>query len=147
MGCQSGPLIKESAGRFPGLFSWFGKGVERPLKLKSMIRNCDYCGKEYKADPRNLKRGWGLCCSKSCAAHKREKSKPGYNSERVKRNNVRRENWNENYPNRGYRRTSEGYKVIDGVAYNEYGEPMYDIGIAGEYDPADDEYWNSKDFD
>lgn len=33
-----------------------------------MKRNCDFCGKEYEADNRNLKRGWGLCCSKSCAA-------------------------------------------------------------------------------
>ena len=37
-----------------------------------VIRKCDVCGKEYKADTRNLKRGWGLCCSKSCAAKKRE---------------------------------------------------------------------------
>lgn len=36
-------------------------------------RKCDNCGKEYNADSRNLKRGWGLCCSKSCAAKKREK--------------------------------------------------------------------------
>lgn len=59
-------------------------------------RNCDNCGKEYNADTRNLKRGWGKCCSKSCAAQLREKSKPGYNPERVKRNNIRRANWVEN---------------------------------------------------
>mgnify|MGYP005888001585 FL=1 len=41
-----------------------------------------------------MKRGWGLCCSKSCAAEKREKSKPGYNPRRVALNNIRRENWN-----------------------------------------------------
>jgi hypothetical protein len=40
-----------------------------------MKRKCDYCDKEYNADSRNLKRGWGLCCSKSCAAKKREKQK------------------------------------------------------------------------
>jgi hypothetical protein len=40
-----------------------------------MKRKCDYCDKEYNADNRNLKRGWGLCCSKSCAAKKREKQK------------------------------------------------------------------------
>jgi len=45
-----------------------------------MKRNCDYCGKEYKTDQRNINRGWGLCCSKSCAASKREKSKQNYNS-------------------------------------------------------------------
>jgi len=32
-------------------------------------RKCDFCGKIYKADNRNLKRGWGLTCSKSCDAH------------------------------------------------------------------------------
>ena len=39
-------------------------------------RNCDICGKLYTPDPRNLKRGWGLCCSKVCSA-----------------NNERRKNW------------------------------------------------------
>jgi hypothetical protein len=62
-----------------------------------MKRNCDNCGKEYNADPRNLKIGWGLCCSKSCAASKREKSKPNYNPKRVAKNNIRRKNWNDNY--------------------------------------------------
>lgn len=38
-------------------------------------RKCDNCGTEYDADTRNLNRGWGRCCSKSCAAQKREKSK------------------------------------------------------------------------
>ena len=59
-------------------------------------RKCNNCGKEYEADERNLKRGWGLCCSKSCAAKKREKSKPNYNKERVEANNMRRANWVEN---------------------------------------------------
>lgn len=40
-----------------------------------MERKCDNCGAEYNVDSRNLKRGWGLCCSKSCAAKKREKNK------------------------------------------------------------------------
>lgn len=62
-----------------------------PYRMK---RKCDYCGKEYEADSRNLKRGWGLCCSKSCAARKREQSKPCYSKERVERNNIRRGLWN-----------------------------------------------------
>ena len=67
-------------------------------------RNCDYCGKEYMADNRNLKRGWGLCCSKRCAAKKREKSRPDYNTETVRYNNLKREGLlqrethNERYP-------------------------------------------------
>jgi hypothetical protein len=48
---------------------------------------------EYEADSRNLKRGWGLCCSKYCAAQKREKSRPDYDIEIVKVNNKRRDNW------------------------------------------------------
>lgn len=59
-----------------------------------MKRDCDNCQRQYEADERNLKRGWGLCCSKSCAAAKREKSKPGYNPVIVLYNNKRRENWN-----------------------------------------------------
>ena len=46
-------------------------------------RNCDNCSTEYKADNRNLKRGWGLCCNKKCAAEMREKSKPGYSLDKV----------------------------------------------------------------
>ncbi len=59
-----------------------------------MIRNCDSCKKLYEADARNLKRGWGLCCSKSCAAKKREQSRPDYDSEVVRKNNIRRKYWN-----------------------------------------------------
>lgn len=33
-----------------------------------MVRNCDVCGKEYKPHSVSLKRGWGLSCSKKCAA-------------------------------------------------------------------------------
>jgi len=77
------------------------------VEMSYIKRKCDYCGKEYLADKRNLNRGWGLCCSKSCAAKKRERRKPGYNEEKVKLNNIRRENWVENGKdywarNRGY---------------------------------------------
>ena len=90
-----------------------------------MKRKCDYCGREYEADPRNVNRGWGLCCSKRCAAKKRERSKPGYNSARVLRNNKRRKNWFDFYENkRDYYERMTGY---------------YD-------DPGDSEYWDNKDF-
>lgn len=119
-----------------------------------MKRNCDYCGKEYKADTRNIKRGWGLCCSKTCAANKREKSKPTYNAERVECNNFRRALWNNMYTEENeygiYRgsRTSEGYKVYEQgngeyTAIDEYGDPVYD-GEIGYNDEGDDEYWNDK---
>ena len=121
------------------------------MKAKGYIeRNCDNCNKEYYADERNLKRGWGLCCSKSCAAKKRESSKVGYNPKRVARNNIRRAAWNKGavkdsnyYGDYNGRRTSEGYKIYGNTAINEYGEPVYDVGI-GEYDDDDSEYLNNK---
>lgn len=58
-----------------------------------MERNCDNCGKKYEADMRNIKRGCGLCCSKSCAASKREKQRPNYDPKIVEQNNIRRRNW------------------------------------------------------
>lgn len=65
--------------------------------MEAKTRKCDECGKPYKPDPRNLSRGWGLTCSKSCAAKKREKARPGYNPATVAENNVRRERWNERH--------------------------------------------------
>jgi len=94
-----------------------------------MTRNCNNCNTQYEADERNVKRGWGLCCSKSCAAYMREKSKKGYNPERVARNNVRRVFWNGlglDTP-RTRRTPGEGYEIINGTAYDEFGEPVYDI--------------------
>jgi hypothetical protein len=70
------------------------KGIE--IKEGFTLRGCDNCKKVYYADNRNLKRGWGLCCSKACAAKKREKSKPGYNPQTVADNNYRRQHWNDN---------------------------------------------------
>lgn len=110
-----------------------------------MKRNCDNCGKAYIADDRNIKRGWGLTCSKSCAASKREKSKPGYDPDRVAFNNMRRETWNADILDksmgdkcfvsdaRKYKgRTSEGYRIYGDTAYDEWGEPVYSV------DPYDD---------
>ena len=49
--------------------------------MATIDRKCDNCGRTYKADTRNLKRGWGRCCCKSCAAQLRERSKPGFTGE------------------------------------------------------------------
>lgn len=96
-----------------------------------MKRKCDNCPKEYEADERNIKRGWGLCCSKSCAASKREKSKVGYNPERVAINNERRLNWkvkdSNHYGDFTGRYTSEGYKIYGNTAMDEWDEPVYDL--------------------
>lgn len=83
-----------------------------------MKRNCDHCGAEYEGDPRNLKRGWGLCCSKSCAAKKREMSRSGYNPITVAKNNRLREELN---------------------AATEL------LHETDDWDPGDSEYWDSKD--
>ena len=110
-----------------------------------MKRNCDYCGNEYEADMRNVKRGWGLCCSKRCAAFKREMSNPSYNPEQVARNNVRRELWNERGNDENLygvykgRRTSEGYKIYGDTAVDEWGEAVYTV------DPYDDTHPFSED--
>lgn len=38
-----------------------------------ITKNCEVCGRPFHADTRNLMRGWGKCCSKSCAAILRER--------------------------------------------------------------------------
>jgi len=63
-------------------------GIE--IKEGFTLRACNCCKKVYYADNRNLKRGWGLACSKRCAAKLRERSKPGYNALTVAINNERR---------------------------------------------------------
>lgn len=96
------------------------------------IKRLCHCGREYLADERNLKRGWGLSCSKSCAASKREMSKPGYDPKRVESNNTRRLYWNSpsivGGSGRITGRTSEGYRIMDGVAYDEFDQPVYNVG-------------------
>ena len=136
-------------------------------------RACDTCGIEYKADNRNLKRGWGLCCSKSCAAKKRERSKPDYDPKRVARNNIRRKHWvpdhiyeqikqqtfrelywgrpETNYYGTYYgHRTSEDYRMfLDGhggyTAVDEFDQPVYS-GTIGIDDSGDSEYWETKNY-
>lgn len=122
-----------------------------------MKRNCDNCNKEYEADIRNINRGWGLTCSKSCAASKREKSKPSYNAEKVKKNNFRRENWNSMLPNGLWvdendygiftgRRTSEEYKIYKNgevyTAVNDFGEAEYTIDIYNNIHPFSEDAFN-----
>lgn len=107
------------------------------------------------ADNRNLKRGWGKTCSKSCAASKREKSRPDYDIKTVERNNrirkgqmtiedfqslpmhrqmyLNQKRFGEDAPNvyggsgmiTGI--TSEGYRIMDGIAYDEWDDPVYNV--------------------
>lgn len=39
----------------------------------SRICNAPGCGKVYQAKKADIARGWGMCCSKSCAARSRKK--------------------------------------------------------------------------
>ena len=38
-----------------------------------MERHCENCGNLFTIDPVNLERGWGICCSESCATTHQEK--------------------------------------------------------------------------
>lgn len=37
-------------------------------KQQKKRHECQYCKKDFKPDSRNLNRGWGLFCSKSCSS-------------------------------------------------------------------------------
>ena len=55
--------------------------------------------KHIPAKTADINRGWGLTCSKSCAAKKREKNRENYDVLKVKTNNMKRELWNNKYRN------------------------------------------------
>lgn len=40
--------------------------------MATMVEQICHCGKKFQARAADVKRGWGKCCSKSCAAHIRE---------------------------------------------------------------------------
>lgn len=64
-----------------------------------MERECDICKNIYTAKTADINRGWGLTCSKSCAAKKREKNRENYDVLKVKTNNMKRELWHNKYRN------------------------------------------------
>ncbi len=113
--------------------------------MATIKRNCNNCTAEYSAKTADVARGWGLCCSKSCAASLREKSKDGYNPERVEANNIRRDNWvnkglDENlYGTYKGKRTTEGYKVYGTTAIDEWGEPVYEVDQYDDTHPFSDD--------
>jgi hypothetical protein len=94
-------------------------------------RKCDNCGKEYMADNRNLKRGWGLCCSKRCAAKKREKSRPDYDPvyNSLKRDGLlpRKTDYVETYNNSGWADDDETYNNSGWAEDDQWGD--CDLGI------------------
>jgi hypothetical protein len=42
-------------------------------KSVKITKSCQNCGKEFTPDKRNVNRGWGLCCGKSCATSYRNR--------------------------------------------------------------------------
>jgi len=62
-----------------------------------MKRKCDICNTDYYVKKSDLARGWGLTCSKSCAAKKRERSRNNYDETTVKINNLKRKLWFNKY--------------------------------------------------
>lgn len=44
----------------------------KPTRGAKVTRNCDHCGNQYQARAADVKRGWGLSCSKRCAGSVRE---------------------------------------------------------------------------
>lgn len=69
----------------------------------------------------NLRRGWGRCCCKSCAAQLREKKKPGYNPKRVAINNVRRQCWTDCPDTQRYPLS------YDGADFDQWGDCEFGI--------------------
>lgn len=57
------------------IFKHAKENATKALGSGTVRRFCDNCQQPYTADSRNLNRGWGLCCSKSCASSKREHDK------------------------------------------------------------------------
>jgi hypothetical protein len=64
--------------------------ISKVKSKDSNKRECLYCGNKFTTDIRNVKRGWGKCCNKSCAASLKNKYKFMSKSERIreKRNNT-----------------------------------------------------------
>lgn len=50
------------------------KALIKELEENNGVRKCDVCGEEYSPRIADIKRGWGLCCSKNCATKKRHGS-------------------------------------------------------------------------
>jgi len=50
--------------------------------FETIYRGCDCCGQSYVAKTADIRRGWGRCCSKSCAAKLRERSNKSTNYKR-----------------------------------------------------------------
>ncbi len=67
-------ILQEAHDSFSGKMAGYKCSDSKKL-LKKTERRCDVCGKVYDAEKRSLEKGWGLCCSRSCAAKKRELNK------------------------------------------------------------------------
>lgn len=65
-----------------GLMSLFDKAKLNQIDVGKS--QCQMCNKNFEPDKRNLNRGWGLCCSKSCATTYKNKLKKMKGGEFIK---------------------------------------------------------------
>ena len=49
--------------------------MSRPKTKELITVKCKWCNNDFEVDPWQFKKGWGKCCSKSCAANLRENPK------------------------------------------------------------------------
>lgn len=91
-----------------------------------MKRNCDICGNEYNVKKSDLQRGWGLTCSKSCAAIKRENDKRVKNkkieSEEIEEKEISEYKTKELYVPKGYTRVRDVNGDVRTLLLNEYSD-------------------------
>jgi len=66
------------------------KNLFKIAKDKTNQKECLFCDVKFTPDKRNLNRGWGLCCSKSCASSFKNKYKYMTKEDRIreKRNDI-----------------------------------------------------------
>jgi hypothetical protein len=58
-----------------------GSMIQRRPKAAMTERICPVCGREFQAKTKDVKRGWGVYCKKSCAAISREAAKKQHNND------------------------------------------------------------------
>lgn len=100
-----------------------------------IFRACDYCGNVYIVDKRNLNRGWGLCCSKSCAASKREFEKKSSKTKQAEQyDRIDNDNWTD------YTEYFIDDNDFECTNDNSYGIHEYRAGCPQDCSSCD--YWN-----
>lgn len=53
--------------------NWVSNPTSKRVRGARVTRACDSCKQQYQARVADVKRGWGLTCSKACASKERER--------------------------------------------------------------------------